>query len=302
MSTARLCIFGEVLFDHFPDGKRVPGGAPFNVAWHLQAFGAAPRFISRVGQDAEGDEIRAAMRGWDMDLSGMQIDPERPTGKVTVSFENGEPVYDIVEGCAYDAIDGASIAVSATDASCNLLYHGSLALRGGISRGALLQLVDTKPQTLFIDVNLRAPWWRRERVVEMLRQANWAKLNDDELGLLGRRAQGLMLKPEEFLREFDLRGLVVTRGAAGAELHTAEGEFMRVSPERQLDKVDTVGAGDAFASVMILGLAREWPLKLTLHRAQTFASKIVSRRGATVSDPDFYRPLVENWELTHRTP
>jgi len=33
-----LHIFGEVLFDHFPDGSRVLGGAPFNVAWHLQAF------------------------------------------------------------------------------------------------------------------------------------------------------------------------------------------------------------------------------------------------------------------------
>jgi sugar/nucleoside kinase (ribokinase family) len=62
MSATRPCIFGEVLFDHFPDGKRVLGGAPFNVAWHLQAFGEAPRFISRVGDDAEGDEIRTAMR------------------------------------------------------------------------------------------------------------------------------------------------------------------------------------------------------------------------------------------------
>ena len=41
MSRGRLCLFGEVLFDHFPDGKRVLGGAPFNVAWHLQAFGHA---------------------------------------------------------------------------------------------------------------------------------------------------------------------------------------------------------------------------------------------------------------------
>ncbi|MCG2635366.1 MAG: carbohydrate kinase, partial [Gammaproteobacteria bacterium] len=28
-----LYIYGEVLFDHFPDGSRVLGGAPFNVAW-----------------------------------------------------------------------------------------------------------------------------------------------------------------------------------------------------------------------------------------------------------------------------
>ncbi len=35
--TGQVCVFGEVLFDHFPDGRRVLGGAPFNVAWNLAA-------------------------------------------------------------------------------------------------------------------------------------------------------------------------------------------------------------------------------------------------------------------------
>ena len=48
---ARPAVFGEVLFDCFADGTRVLGGAPFNVAWHLQAFGEAPLFVSRVGDD-----------------------------------------------------------------------------------------------------------------------------------------------------------------------------------------------------------------------------------------------------------
>lgn len=54
MSKQRLCIFSEVLFDHFPSGKSILGCAPFNVAWHLQAFGQAPQFINRAGNDAEG--------------------------------------------------------------------------------------------------------------------------------------------------------------------------------------------------------------------------------------------------------
>ena len=31
-------VFGEVLFDCFPDGSAVLGGAPFNVAWHLHGM------------------------------------------------------------------------------------------------------------------------------------------------------------------------------------------------------------------------------------------------------------------------
>jgi fructokinase len=36
---------------------------------------------------------------------------------------------------------------------------------------------------------------------------------------------------------------------------------------------------------------------LTLRRAQDFASCIVGRQGATVADPSFYRPFIEEWKL-----
>lgn len=297
MNKQRLTIFGEVLFDHFPDGKRVLGGAPFNVAWHLQAFGLAPRFVSRVGEDAEGDAIRAAMRGWGMDITGLQRDPARPTGKVMVSFDNDEPSYDIVENCAYDAIDAATVAASMD--SPGFLYHGSLATRAEKSRQALRQLTASAPQIVFIDVNLRSPWWQPERVVEMLRQADWVKLNHEELNLLGRDASGNTLDPRAFLLEHDLQGLVLTLGAAGAELYTRETDPLRVEPAASVDKVDTVGAGDAFASVMILGLVKQWPLQLTLRRAQDFASTMVGQRGATVDDRAFYRRFVDAWKLAH---
>ena len=83
MKDTGIYIFGEVLFDHFPDGKRVLGGAPFNVAWHLQAFGLAPHFISRVGADAEGEAVLAAMRDWGMDTQGVQIDSVSRQVRVT---------------------------------------------------------------------------------------------------------------------------------------------------------------------------------------------------------------------------
>ena len=55
-------IFGEVLFDEFEDGSTVLGGAPFNVAWHLQGLGVSPLFISRVGQDNLGDQVLSGMK------------------------------------------------------------------------------------------------------------------------------------------------------------------------------------------------------------------------------------------------
>jgi fructokinase len=291
----RLCIFGEVLFDHFPDGKRVLGGAPFNVAWHLQAFGQAPHFISRVGADADGAQIRAAMQQWGMDTGGLQTDPGLPTGRVEVRFNDGEPSYDIVHPCAYDAI-----APPQGGDACRMLYHGTLALREDASRQALTALEARAPQTVFVDVNLRPPWWGREQVAGLLRAAHWVKLNADELAQLHPlRTPGGDPGAASFLAAYELEGLVVTHGARGAELLTAAGERFHARPQPNTHVVDTVGAGDAFTSVMILGLVSDWPPALTLERAQAFASRVVGNRGATVNDPAFYQSLVDEWQLAN---
>lgn len=290
--SSRLCIFGEVLFDHFPDGKRVLGGAPFNVAWHLQAFGQSPGFISRVGDDAEGETVRAAMSDWGMDTRLLQSDKQYPTGKVKVTFNDGEPAYDIVRPCAYDAVETLPQAPS-----CGLLYHGSLALREEKSRLALEQLKSSLPKTVFIDVNLRPPWYQLQQVQQMLHTANWVKLNTDELNILYPEADSGSAMATDFLHQYKLDGLVLTHGAEGAELITVSGEHFRVRPEKNIEVVDTVGAGDAFASIIILGLRNDWPLDITLQRAQLFASKLVGNRGATVSDANFYQFFINQWNL-----
>ncbi|HEX8955049.1 MAG TPA: PfkB family carbohydrate kinase, partial [Burkholderiaceae bacterium] len=56
LSNGRVVIFGEMLVDVFGDSV-VPGGAPFNVARHLAAFGIDVCLISRIGADAHGDAL-----------------------------------------------------------------------------------------------------------------------------------------------------------------------------------------------------------------------------------------------------
>lgn len=286
----RLCIFGEVLFDHFPDGSRVLGGAPFNVAWNLQALGQPVQFISRVGEDAEGSQVRDAMRDWGMDCSQLQSDPECPTGQVSVSLNNGEPSYDIVAPCAYDRIQPLQEAPT-----CSLLYHGSLALRDPVSLCALDSLLAANPQIVFVDVNLRPPWWHKEAVLQLLARAHWVKLNTQELSELSHGGDSDRQAALDFVAKHGLDGLVLTHGGEGAEIHTAWGDHFSITPDGGTPVVDTVGAGDAFASVILLGLARDWPLQLTLERAQTFASAQVGQRGATVPDRTYYQPFIDAW-------
>jgi fructokinase len=295
MSGNGPCIFGEVLYDVFPDGQEVLGGAPFNVAWHAQAFGLSPYFVSRVGSDAAGDRVIAAMRNWGMRLDGVQQDHGHPTGRVQVSLTaDNEPAYTIVPDCAYDFIDSAALPANG---GCELLYHGTLALRNEVSRQALEALKRKTPGGTFIDVNLRAPWWNRGAVIATLAGMRWIKLNNHELGLLVPDTDDPDEAIDLFMQRYAPELLIVTRGDAGALAVTRAGETANAAPDRQHPVVDTVGAGDAFASVVLLGVMRHWPLQLIMQRAQTFASAVVGMRGATVSDMAFYQPFLDGWEL-----
>jgi fructokinase len=287
----RPVIFGEVLFDHFPGGEMVLGGAPFNVAWHLQAFGLDPLFISRIGDDPLGRRIRTEMLDWGMDTSGLQMDSAHPTGIVEISFDSGEPQFDIVEDRAYDFIDSGSVP-PVPDAS--LLYHGSLALRGDINRKVLHEIGNTLCGKRFVDINLRTPWWSHEVVQWSLQEAQIVKLNHDELHLISPSQEETGQKARKLLSENELELLILTEGESGAWAFVPGGE-LHVAPAESVSVVDTVGAGDAFSSIIILGLIKQWDMEDTLARAQEFASAIVGVRGATVGSRAFYVEFVSKW-------
>ena len=292
MPTERtLCVFGEVLFDRFEDGRAVLGGAPFNLAWHLAAFGAQPAFVSRVGDDDLGREIRMRMREWGLDDTGLQVDPDRATGVVDVRIVDGQPQYEIVGDRAWDAIHARGLAATAADA---ILYHGTLALRDVGNRAALAALAANGPGR-FVDVNLRAPWWTGESVHAALHAARWGKLNEDELALLAPDHDGTARRARHLIERHGLERLYLTQGERGAVAFSAGGDSVGIAPASTGAVVDTVGAGDAFAAVLLLGLARDWPLERTLERAQGFASAVVGLRGATTIERRFYQPFLEAW-------
>lgn len=281
---APVTIFGEVLFDCFPTGEQILGGAPFNVAWHLQALGDRPLFISRVGKDELGDLIEAEMQQWGMRTDALQHDPTHPTGRVNVSFTNNEPSYDIAQNSAWDFIQLPAPAI----ATKGIFYHGSLSSRSEMSGKTLEKLTENKGLSLFVDVNLREPWWHKDELYHWLEQARWVKLNQDELAALGFRSADLHQDMTRLHTHFHLDQLIVTCGEKGAIVRDTDGEFHLVKPAASTQVVDTVGAGDAFTAMYIHGLVQQWDINTVLHQAQAFASKIVGFRGATTKDKEIY--------------
>lgn len=304
--TAHPIIFGEVLFDVFSGDRRVLGGAPFNVAWHLEGFSLSPLLISRIGDDACGKKVMQAMHDWGMDTSFIQTDATHATGEVHIEVTDGEPTFDIVDGRAYDYIETVPDIPSETDGLA-LLYHGTLAARHHPTREALRDLRQRADTRIFLDINLRDPWWEREAVEAMLADAHWVKLNHHELLRLCEAPPDIdegdieTLSPlaMDFLKQHNVGELWLTCGGSGAAVFTQKGERAWAQAQPVPKVTDTVGAGDGFTAIVILGLYNGWNAEETLERAQTFAAAICGMSGATIPAPEIYQQFSRQWGITH---
>lgn len=291
-TSARPLVFGEVLFDEFADGTARLGGAPLHVAWHLRGFGLDPLLVTRVGEDALGglalDRMRAAL----LDTRAVQVDAARPTGHAVVLDPEGEgDRFDLPNEQAYDYIERDALPPLPRK-RFEILYHGSLAARSATSAAALQSLRDLEIPT-FIDVNLRAPWWERGRLEELIRGARWLKVSVAELDQLEGRVRGqtLLARAQRVRERFALEAVIVTAGPEGAFGVTRD-DAITAAVERAAVTTDTIGAGDAVSAVLIFGIVRGWSLTATLQRAVQFASSLPS---GIPDDGSAYQRFLSLW-------
>ena len=275
---------GELLWDILPAGPQL-GGAPANYGVMAGRLGNNAYVLSRIGQDALGDEALRVLWPFPVNSAHVQVDPEQPTGRVTVQLNDGQPSYTIHQPVAWDffelAEDWLSLAATA-DAVC----FGSLAQRNERSRQtihALVKATRLECHRIF-DVNLRAPFYNSGIVSESLGLASAMKMNDAEvpqvLNLLELpAATSLRGAAERLLGAFPRLSLVaITRGGEGSllvgrsEWHEHPGVPVRVA--------DTIGAGDAFTAALTHYLLRGAPLATLNEAGNRWGSFVASQSGA----------------------
>ncbi len=283
------------------------GGAPFNVAYHLLGLGGKagvnPALVTRIGKDERGFRILQTIQAAGLAIDGVQQDSLHPTGLVQITPDNdtGGHRFEIAPDQAWDFIHGEMARLAGLVHRPQWVYFGTLAQRGA-SHFALRTLLRTTRAKTFLDVNLRDPWVDKKVLRWSLDKADIVKLNEDELhriaAMLGLGGNAPRLLGERLLHVSGARRLLVTRGEKGAWLLGEEGSYFQVAAAQPVDGlVDSVGAGDAFSAVFLLGLTQKWPVDQTLERAHRFAGEVCRLRGAIPDSMDFYRPFVADWQL-----
>ncbi|MFH1418355.1 MAG: carbohydrate kinase [Planctomycetota bacterium] len=273
---------GELLWD-ISGGVRRPGGAPANVAFHAQQLGDRGLVCSRVGRDPLGDELIARLAAKTLATDAIQVDPEHPTGVVTVERARADqPSYHIREDVAWDYVEFNERLHELMSGAAAVCF-GTLAQRSPETRETIRRCLAAAANAVLVyDVNLRPPWYRREWIEQSLQRCHIAKLNADEAGvlssMLGVRLTTLPDFAAALCRRYELELVCVTRASAGCLLVSAtetvdeRGVSVRV--------VDAVGAGDAFSAGLIHSCLRRRPLASIARFANGVGALVARHVGA----------------------
>jgi fructokinase len=263
--------------------------------------------VTRLGKDETGYRLLNAIQATGLPIQGVQQDCLHPTGtvRIAVDADRGHR-FEITPDQAWDFIHADMARLVGLMSRPQWVYFGTLAQRAA-SRPALRALLQTTRANGFLDINLRDPWVRKDVLRWSLGKAHIAKMNEEELHRVA-RMMGLGSDDSRELaarlnNAFDIDQLLVTQGAAGAWLQSADGTRFRTRATQPdtgaaTEVVDTVGAGDAFAAVFLLGQTQGWPIDQILDRAHHFAGQICRVRGAIPESADFYQPFIEAWHLS----
>lgn len=296
---------GELLWDCFPD-RRLPGGAPANVAFHAQQLGLSAAVATRVGQDDLGDELCAFLIAQGLTTDLVQRDALHPTGTVTVSPNavSMSANYEFLENSAWDFLEPEPLLLEALR-TVQAVCFGTLAQRRPGTRSTIQKCLRavSKDCAIVYDINLRPPFFARDWIAKSLEQSTIVKLNNDEVKVLSkllgfqtdnetRFAKGLL----DAYRKLDL--VCITRGAEGCLAVSCE-EIIEL-PGVPITVADTVGAGDAFTAAIIFARLENWPLVAGLDLANRFGAMVASRPGAMPSLADELSALKRELDWSFR--
>jgi fructokinase len=278
MITPAIC-FGEILWDVLPDGP-MPGGAPLNVAYHLNKLGLSTSIISKIGNDERGTSLELLLDNWQINKTLLQHDTIHPTSEVIARVgSRNEVSYEIVFPVAWDFIDHHSVIDNALQSSIYFVY-GSLASRNKISRETLFKFLESDAIKVF-DINLRPPFFDKRLLADLMGRADIIKFNESELQLVQVLFGGSYLNEKEqvhFIQErFNIPEVIVTKGEYGASYYKEDESYHAWGSEVKVN--DTIGSGDSFLAAFIANHQRGLQPKTIIKYAIGMGAFIATKKG-----------------------
>lgn len=284
-----ITAIGEILFDIYGT-KKVLGGAPFNFIYHIFKFGISSGFITAIGDDQDGQDIKFFLANNEFPREHLKIIPGKQTGKVLVKLNKEKiPEYHIKNDVAYDYIGLSSEERKKILAKKGILYFGTLCQRENTSRNSIQELLNQN-EINFCDLNLRHSFYSKEIIEHSLKRTKILKLSFDELRVVEKLCFNESFELKHAVKklqcEYGVAVVAVTHGENGAELFSKDDHV--ISKPEKIDVVDTLGSGDAYSAILAIGILKNVELDKINRLAVSFAGDICRINGALPPSQEIY--------------
>lgn len=291
----KILVIGEILVEVMADTPGTgflqpqpltgpfPSGAPAIFADQAAKLGQPVAIVSAVGDDDFGRMNLARLQQDGVDVSGVVVDAERPTGTAFVRYDAAGARQFI-----FNLRHSACGRVHVTEAVDRLLNSaGHLHVMGSsLSDPASVQLnlraaeaIRARGGTVSFDPNVRAEMLRApgmtQAMHDVLARTDLFLPSGEELTLVAGGST-----PEDAIDGLIARGVgavVHKNGAAGATYIGGSSRHQR--PAFAVQEVDPTGAGDCFSATFTALWLRGVPAPEALELAVASGAMAVLRRG-----------------------
>jgi fructokinase len=150
-----IVSIGEALICQHPD-RAEPGGLALAMARAAIEAGHIGAAVSRVGQDAAGDDLLRQSRDAGLDIDHVQSDPDLPTGRLTTRTLAGRTTRSLTANAAFDNLQWDFDMIDLAQRADAVVF-GQLARRGGQTRSVIKQfLLECRGALRVFDLTNRA--------------------------------------------------------------------------------------------------------------------------------------------------
>ncbi len=296
MTKPRLCVVGACNIDLISFVPRLPklgetlhgsafhmgyGGKGANQAVMAAKLGGDVAMVSKVGQDFFGENTLKNFQSWGIDTQHVLFTDQAFSGVAPIAVDpDGHNAIIIVTG-ANDLLTEEEIEAARPTIAASQLVLCQLEIPIEVSLAALRIGREEGVRTI-----LNPAPGRPDLPEEFYQLSDIFCPNETEAELLSGMPAGTLEQAQaagRFFLERGARSVILTLGEHGSLLLTAD-ETVHV-PARQVDAVDTTGAGDAYVGSLAYFLAAGKSMSEAMRRASYIASISVQSVGTQVSFP-----------------
>jgi len=284
------------------------GGSSANIAFGCARLGLNASMLARVGNDHMGRFLTETLTKEGCDVSHVRTDHERLTALVLLGLKNRDtfPLIFYRENCADMAVDEADFDEAYIASSKALLItgtHFSTEQVNRTSRRALEYARNNDVRTV-LDIDYRPVLWGltgkadgetrfvanegvSAHIQGILPLFDLVIGTEEEFRIAG--GKDALIECLREVRKVTPATLVVKRGPLGCQIIDgdvpASIDDAPIQGGVEVEVLNVLGAGDAFASGFLSGWLRDEPLEACARAANASGALVVSRHGCAPAMP-----------------